>query len=133
MTLEQRINILCASAGIPKPVKVSQTKKHLSLIWNGDQSMNGAVIVNLLQQADVNYPDPRANTVDTSFIVEAATASTVRTVLTMDRLDQKGYNAILDTATDKDGDGVKELESASDEEEIKDSISRKKEAEKHID
>jgi len=128
MNNKQKFDIALAAAGIPKPTKFSETKKHVKASWNGDQTMNASVIIDVLRMNDINYPDPSPNTNDTYFKVERATDTTVRTVLVMDRLNRKGYDAILDTATDEDGDGVSELEPATDEAEEIAETERKKEA-----
>lgn len=133
MTDKQKLDILLASAGIPKSVKFEKTSKHLVIVWNGDQSVNGTTIVNLLHSNGINYLDPRANTTDVLFKVEPATNTTVRTVMTMDKLTKRQYDKILDTAEDEDGDGVKELEPASDEEEDLADQERQTESEKHVE
>lgn len=133
MTDEQKLEILLTSAGIPKPVKIEKTNKHLVIVWNGDQSVNGTAIVNLLHSNGINYLDPRANTTDVLFKVEPASNTTVRTIMTMDRLTKRQYDKILDAAQDEDGDGVKELEPASDEEENLADQERQSESEKHVE
>lgn len=131
MTTKEKLNILLSAIGIPKPVKVNETKEHLTIVWDGNQSMNGGIIVDVLKSNDINYPDPRGNTIDTLFTVERATNTTVRTIMTMDRLNKAGYDKILNTAVDKDGDGKKELEPATDAEE-KVAVNSRKTASKNV-
>ena len=132
MTTKQKLDIALTASGIPKSKKFKETKKHLSIVWDGDQSVNAGVIVQILRDNDINYDDPRGNTNDVYFKVEPAGNTTVRTVMTMDRLDRKGYDAILETAKDDDGDGKFEMDPASDDDEAKAEAQRKAEADKNL-
>ena len=85
------------------------------MTFSGDVSGALSAITSALQIAGLNYDDPREGTIDANADVEikADGAASVKTIVTLTRIDKAGYDKILDSAEMKE-DGKKHLPNAPD-------------------
>jgi len=99
------------AAKLSKPIKVVVSDKEIELQFAGDYSSAAPMISNALQNAGVNYDDPRAKTIDLNARVVDNGPGFVKTTMLLTRLDKAAYDKILldgelmSGAPDADGDG----------------------------
>jgi len=87
MDNKQKLDIALSAVGLPKSKDFKETKEHIEITWDGNQTMNAGVIIAVLESSDINYSD-RFQFVNpiVHFKLEPATNTTVRTVMNMKRM-----------------------------------------------
>jgi len=96
---------------LPQPVDIQITDDQIALTFVGDIDGIGVVASGLLQEAKINYDDPRPGTNDIhTAISKGGRGTNIKHVVMINRFSEADYDAALKEATDPDGDGVAHFE-----------------------
>lgn len=94
-----------AAASMPTPVDVRETASDITLVFLGEHEGLAGACSTVLQQAEINYDDPRPGTDDITVRISNGGRETPRYTVVLNRVTKEEYEEALATATDADGDG----------------------------